>query len=42
VGSLEECVEKLEERRERYGFNYLKISADPATIAPLVARLAGR
>ncbi len=42
VGSLDECVEKLEERRERYGFNYLKISGDPATIAPLVARLAGR
>lgn len=42
VGSLEECLEKLEERREKYGFNYLKISADPATIAPLIARLAGR
>ena len=42
VGSLEECVEKLEERRERFGFNYLKISAEPAMIAPLVARLAGR
>lgn len=41
VGSLERCCEILEERRERFGFSYLKLSADTATVAPLVGRLAG-
>jgi hypothetical protein len=31
----------LQERRERYGFSYLKLSADVDMVAPIVARLAG-
>jgi probable F420-dependent oxidoreductase len=41
VGSLEQCVETLIERREHYGFNYLKLAGDPDEIAPIVARLGG-
>jgi probable F420-dependent oxidoreductase len=42
AGSLDQCVETLLERRERYGFNYLKVAGSPSEVAPLVARLAGR
>ncbi len=42
VGSLERCCELLEERRERFGFSYIKLSSDAAASALLVARLAGR
>ena len=42
VGSLERCCELLEERRERFGFSYIKLSSDTAASALLVARLAGR
>jgi alkanesulfonate monooxygenase SsuD/methylene tetrahydromethanopterin reductase-like flavin-dependent oxidoreductase (luciferase family) len=41
VGSVDECVEKLQERRERYGFCYLNLGGDVENVAPIVARLAG-
>jgi probable F420-dependent oxidoreductase len=41
IGSVEECVERLQERRERYGFSYLNLGGDAENVAPLVARLAG-
>jgi probable F420-dependent oxidoreductase len=40
-GSLQQCVETLQERRERYGFSYVNLGADVEATAPLVARLAG-
>jgi probable F420-dependent oxidoreductase len=40
TGTLEQCIDMLHERRERYGFNYLKLSASLDDIAPLVARLS--
>ncbi|TMC50927.1 MAG: TIGR03621 family F420-dependent LLM class oxidoreductase [Chloroflexi bacterium] len=41
VGTVEQCVETLQERRERYGFSYFDLRADPETTAPIVARLSG-
>lgn len=41
VGSMEQCVEKLQEQRERYGFSYFKLGGDIEAVAPIVARLAG-
>lgn len=41
VGSVEECAERLEERRERFGLSYLNLGGDVENVAPLVARLAG-
>lgn len=41
VGSLDRCAELLEERRERFGFSYIKLGADAVAAAPLVHRLAG-
>jgi probable F420-dependent oxidoreductase len=41
VGDVEQCVDLLQERRERYGFSYLNLGADVESVAPLVARLAG-
>ena len=41
VGSVDACAEKLNERRERFGFSYLKLGPDAAAAAPIVARLAG-
>ena len=41
IGSVDHCCELLLERRERYGFSYIKLGPDPATCAPIVARLAG-
>jgi probable F420-dependent oxidoreductase len=40
-GSLQQCVETLQERRERYGFSYVNLGGDVEATAPLVARLAG-
>lgn len=42
IGSVEQIIEQMEERRERYGFSYY-IVADAAmeTFAPIVAHLAG-
>jgi probable F420-dependent oxidoreductase len=41
VGSVQQCVEKLQEQRERYGFSYFKLGGDVKAVAPIVARLAG-
>jgi probable F420-dependent oxidoreductase len=41
VGSVEACVERLLELRERYGFSYFNLGGDVDMVAPLVARLAG-
>jgi len=43
VGSVEELVETLERRRERWSMNYWVVhEGDMAAFAPVVARLAGR
>jgi probable F420-dependent oxidoreductase len=42
IGSIEQIVGDMRERRERYGFSYFVVSDhDMATVAPLVAQLAG-
>jgi probable F420-dependent oxidoreductase len=41
VGDVEQCVDALVERRERYGFSYLNLGGDVDAVAPVVARLAG-
>ena len=46
VGSLDQMVETLQQRREEYGFSYIVISSGFTgdawrTLAPLVAKLAG-
>ncbi|MFM8236212.1 MAG: TIGR03621 family F420-dependent LLM class oxidoreductase [Actinomycetota bacterium] len=42
IGSVEECAERLEARRDRWGYSYTVIPGDKARdFAPLVARLAG-
>lgn len=41
VGSVDECVEKLQERRERWSMSYVTLP-DAAAGAPIVARLAGK
>ena len=40
-GTISECVELLQERRERYGFSYLHLGGDIEAVAPIVKRLAG-
>lgn len=42
TGSVEGCVERLLEVRERFGFSYFNLGADVDMVAPIVARLAGR
>ena len=43
VGSLDEMAERLEERRERWGYSYFVVQQPSIDeIAPLVARLTGR
>jgi alkanesulfonate monooxygenase SsuD/methylene tetrahydromethanopterin reductase-like flavin-dependent oxidoreductase (luciferase family) len=43
VGSVAQIVERLEERREQLGINYVAVTGDNIdTFAPVVARLAGR
>ena len=42
VGSVERCVELLEERRERFGLSYWHLGHDVDAAARIVARLAGR
>jgi alkanesulfonate monooxygenase SsuD/methylene tetrahydromethanopterin reductase-like flavin-dependent oxidoreductase (luciferase family) len=42
IGSVTACAELLEERRERYGFSYIRLGGAPSSVAPLVARLTGR
>jgi len=41
TGSVEACVERLQERRERFGFSYWNLGGDVDAVAPIVARLAG-
>ena len=41
IGSVEQIVETLQERRERYGFSYITVFGDIDAFAPVVARLAG-
>jgi len=46
VGSLDQMVETLQQRREQYGFSYIVISSGFTgdawrTLAPVVAKLAG-
>ncbi len=41
VGSVEACVERLLEVRERFGFSYFSLGSDVEMVAPIVARLAG-
>lgn len=41
VGSVEQCVERLQELRERHGFSYVNLGRDVEAVAPIVARLAG-
>jgi probable F420-dependent oxidoreductase len=40
IGSLDECVDKLQERRERWGMSYFNLP-DPVAAAPIVEKLAG-
>ena len=43
VGTVEQIVEDLQLRRERWGFSsYMLFERDMETFAPVVARLAGR
>jgi probable F420-dependent oxidoreductase len=43
LGTIDEMVERLEQRRERWGFNYVVFQGEGSvdSLAPLVARLAG-
>ncbi len=42
TGSVEQIIEQMQERRERYGFSYYIVSdTDMEALAPVVARLAG-
>ena len=40
AGSVAQCVEALQERRERYGISYVNLGGDVEAVAPIVARLA--
>jgi hypothetical protein len=47
VGTAQQCIDTLQERRERFGFSYLQLDAgfapaDLAPLAPVVSALAGR
>jgi probable F420-dependent oxidoreductase len=41
AGSVAQCVEALQERRERFGISYVNLGVDVEAVAPIVARLAG-
>lgn len=42
IGSVDQIVDALQERRERYGFSYIALSGDGyEAMAPVVRRLAG-
>jgi probable F420-dependent oxidoreductase len=40
-GSVAQCVEALQERRERFGISYVNLGGEVEAVAPIVARLAG-
>lgn len=43
IGTIDELVEQLHSRRERYGISYVIVPGDAAeSLAPLVERIAGR
>lgn len=43
IGSVEQMVEQLYQRRERYGFSYYVVTDQHLqTLAPVVAQLAGK
>jgi hypothetical protein len=42
IGSVDQIVETLQERRERYGISYITVFGDIDAFAPVVARLAGK
>ena len=43
IGNVDQIVEDLEKRRERFGFSHVIVPGDAAEdLAPVVARLAGR
>jgi hypothetical protein len=43
IGSVEQMVEQLYQRRERYGFSYYVVTDQHMqTLAPVVAQLAGK
>jgi alkanesulfonate monooxygenase SsuD/methylene tetrahydromethanopterin reductase-like flavin-dependent oxidoreductase (luciferase family) len=41
VGTVDQIVEILQERRERYGISYITVFGDIDAFSPVVARLAG-
>jgi probable F420-dependent oxidoreductase len=41
AGSVGQCVEAVQERRERFGISYVNLGGDVEAVAPIVARLAG-
>jgi probable F420-dependent oxidoreductase len=41
VGSIEQCIERLIENRERFGINYVNLGGNVDAVGPIVQRLAG-
>jgi len=41
AGSVSQCVEALQERRERFGISYVNLGSNLEAVAPIVDRLAG-
>jgi probable F420-dependent oxidoreductase len=41
AGSVEECIERLLENRERYGISYVNVGGNVDAVGPIVQRLAG-
>jgi probable F420-dependent oxidoreductase len=41
IGTVDQCIDLLRERRERLGFSYLKLGGELDAVAPIVSRLAG-
>jgi alkanesulfonate monooxygenase SsuD/methylene tetrahydromethanopterin reductase-like flavin-dependent oxidoreductase (luciferase family) len=40
-GSVEQCVEALQDRRERFGISYVNLTGSLDDLAPIVAKLSG-
>ena len=41
AGSVEQCVERLLENRERFGISYVNLGGNVDAVSPIVRRLAG-
>jgi probable F420-dependent oxidoreductase len=41
IGSVQQCIDTLRERRERLGISYIKLGGNLDALAPIVSRLAG-